>query len=191
MKYALPALLLSLFLQVAVHAALPPASPPIHQFRPDLEVYPQNFTIAMDDHARVYLGNADGVLIYDGEHWQHVPISNGEIVRSLAWSESRQRMYVGGYDAFGYLERSPAGTFEYHELSTLYQDFIGSSPFADIWHLLVDGDVVYFVALDHLFRFDAATGKAEAWLHERSLGPIARYDGRVYQQFRHEGIKVY
>jgi hypothetical protein len=66
---------------VKAFASLPPAKPPITGFRPDLDIYPQNFAITTDSSSRIYLGNGDGVLVYDGEYWELIPTSNGDIVR--------------------------------------------------------------------------------------------------------------
>ena len=121
---------------VKAFASLPPAKPPITGFRPDLDIYPQNFAITTDSSSRIYLGNGDGVLVYDGEYWELIPTSNGDIVRSLAY-DGAHRIYVGGYDAFGYLEQDNTGKFRYVELSMLYSEFLGEDLFADIWHLEV------------------------------------------------------
>ena len=101
------------------------------------------------------------------------------------------RIYVGGYDAFGYLERSPSGDFQYYDLVEQYADFLDGDLFADIWRMTLHDGVVYFVGLEHLFRFDTETGEARAWRHEGSFGPITTFQERVYLQFRGEGIKVF
>jgi diguanylate cyclase (GGDEF)-like protein len=192
MKLAQLLLLSLLTIAPAGHAALvlPDARPPITAFSPNLDVYPQNFSIAVDSRSRVYLGNADGVLVYDGAYWQQVPVSNGDIVRWLKYDGDR-RVYVGGYDAFGYLEQSGTGTFVYHELSTLFQDQLGDELFADIWRIEISADAVYFVGLGHLFRYEPASGAARLWRHSGSFGAIAWFQNRLLLQFRGEGIKYY
>ncbi len=169
---------------------LPPALPAIVQFKPDLDVYPQNFAVATDASSRVYIGTAEGVLVFDGEYWQQVPLPNGDIVRWLEYDGS-DRVYVGGYDAFGYLEAGPDGRFVYYELSGLYNNDLKGRLFADIWRIAVTEDAVYFVALAHLFRYEPATGHTRFWDHPRSLGPITVFQGQAHLQFRGEGIKRY
>jgi hypothetical protein len=152
-----------------LRADLPVASPPVRLFSPDLDVHPQNFAIAVDDRARVYLGNADGVLIFDGAFWHKVALPNGDLVRSLA-HDGNGRVYVGGYDAFGWIERGPTGRFAYRELSDRYAEALDGERFADIWHIGVDENSVWFVGLEHLFRFDPATGATGLQRHAGSFG---------------------
>ncbi|MDA0977444.1 MAG: hypothetical protein O3B72_02700, partial [Proteobacteria bacterium] len=68
-----------------VLALLPDARPPVVRYTSDIEAYPQNFSIAVDQQGFVYVGNAEGVQIFDGEQWQEVVLPNGDIVRSLAY----------------------------------------------------------------------------------------------------------
>ncbi len=188
---SLASLFLGTFLAVSESlASLPPAAPPVTQFHTDLDVYPQNFAITVDRDSRVFLGNADGVLIYDGEHWQLTPLSNGDIVRSLGY-DGEQRIYVGGYDSFGYVEQNNTGKFRYFDLTERYRDFLGSSLFADIWHLHIADDAVYFVALEHLFRYEPNTGETTAWHHEGRFGPITTFQNDVILQWRGQGLKRY
>ncbi len=172
-------------------ASLPIASPPVFQFKPILDVYPQAFAITVDNSSRTYIGHNDGVLIYDGEYWQLLPLPNQDIVRSLGYDKVRDRVYVGGYDALGYLERTPTGLFRYYDLTYLYADFLDGELFADIWRIQVAPDAIYFVGLEHLFRYDPDNGEVQAWKHEGSFGPIAFFQGKTMLQFRGEGFKYY
>src|SRR5690606_39208201 len=45
-------------------------NPPVTRFVPTLDVFPQNFAIAQDRDAIVYIGNSEGVLTFDGERWR-------------------------------------------------------------------------------------------------------------------------
>ena len=175
---------------MSTSASLPPAKPPITEFRPDLDVYPQNFAITTDNASRIFIGNSDGVLIYDGEYWDLVPTINGHIVRSLAYDGS-DRIYVGGYDAFGYLTQDETGKYQYRDLTTQFKDFLGDDLFADIWHIGVSPQGIFFVALQHLFLFEPISESIKGWKHEGKFGPIASLNGRTYLQWRGQGIQVY
>ncbi len=183
------ALLVLIALAPIAATALPDGRPPQRVFTPDLDIFPQNFAIAVDDQSRVYIGNKDGVLIYDGEYWQLVPTSNGDLVRSLA--VAGDRVYVGGYDAFGYIERTRTGHFTYQELSSRFESALDGALFADIWRIAVTAEAIYFVALKHLFRYEPRTGESELVVHEGRFGEIADLDGRLLLQFRGEGLREY
>ncbi len=190
MKRVLSACLLWLLAFLAAADVVRNAAPPVARFAPDLDVYPQNFSIAVDDDNQVYVGNTDGVLVFDGEYWHLVELPNGDIVRWLQ-SDGKGRVYVGGYDAFGYIEPNATGEFDYTELSGLFEAELGDDLFADIWQIVVHDDAVYFLALRHVFRFEPDTGATGYWYHEGSIGPGVSFRNRVYVQFRGEGLKYY
>lgn len=171
-----------------VPARLPEGRPPLQAFAPDLDVYPQNFAIAVDDRARVYVGNADGVLIYDGADWRRVAVGNGDIVRSLA-HDGAGRIYVGGYDAFGWIEETDTGRFLYRELSGRWSGDLDGVRFADIWHIAATPERVDFVALEHLFTWLPDSDTRRFVHHEGSFGPIARLGDRLLLQFRNDALR--
>ena len=179
-------LLILLVFPVYGHAVLPVGVPPVQRFEPTLDVFPQNTSIAVDRAGRTYLGSLDGVLVFDGADWSLVRTDNRELVRSLAVSPD-DRIYIGGFDAFGYLERDRTGALRYVELSARFATALEGQGFADIWHVLVAPDAVYFVALRHLFRFEPDTGDVHLVRHEGRFGLPVLFEGVVYQHFRGKG----
>ena len=43
----------------------------------------QNWAVTQDQRGIIYIGNNDGVVVYDGVQWRTVPVSNMTLVRSL------------------------------------------------------------------------------------------------------------
>lgn len=165
------------------------AIPPVTHLIPNADVYPQNFALAQDSQGYLYVANSEGLLIYNGEKWQHLPLPNGKLVRSLANGDG-QRIYVGGYDDFGYTEPDATGKIVYHSLA---QPFLQNKvvDFADIWDLFVVDHAVYFRALNHLYRYDSKSGDIKVWQHEGRFGAPFADQGEVYVQFRGQGLKRY
>lgn len=180
-----------LVLWSAAANALPQGRPPIRSWPPDLDVYPQNFAIAVDGISRVFIGNAEGVLIFDGDVWQLVPTANGDLVRSLHFDAALNRVYVGGYDAFGYLERTATGRYVYHDLTEEFAPALQGKRFADIWRIAVTPEAVWFVALHDVFRWEPATGQRAHFHHAGRFGEIAWFAGRLLLQFRGEGLRAW
>ena len=60
--------------------------------------------------------NNKGVLVFDGANWELIPLPNRTIVRSLA-KGPQGRIYVGGQDEFGYLDRDECQRICYRSLS--------------------------------------------------------------------------
>lgn len=165
------------------------AIPPVTRYTPTLDVYPRQHAIAQDSNGYLYVGNTEGLLIFNGETWQYLKLPNGKLVRSLGAGPG-QRIYVGGYDDFGYTEPDANGRIIYHSLAADFQQ-IRASGFADIWDLLVTESAVYFRAVQDLFRYDLATGNTSLWQHEARFGAMVEDDNQFYVQFRGEGVKRY
>lgn len=164
-------------------------SPPAGRYAPDLAVTPQNFDVVRGADGLVYVANVDGVLVFDGEGWELVPLPNRDVVRSLAVADDG-RILVGGYNAFGYLQRNAAGSIQYVELTPQFANWIGTREFADIWDIEPAPDGVYFRAVRDVF-FWRPDGPPAAWHHAGRFGALQvdRRNGRVLLQFRGEGFR--
>lgn len=176
--------------QARAGAGPPAGIPPYTRFVPNLNVYPQNFAVAEDGNSIVYVGNYDGVLSFDGERWRLIPLPNQEVVRALAY-DGHDRVYVGGYNEFGYIDRDAAGQPVFHDLVKLFGDLIKKKDFADIWDIDIAPQGVFFVALHRVFLYDPANGHVKAWQYAGRFGSIVNYRGQVILQFRGRGLERY
>ncbi|MBN2174638.1 MAG: hypothetical protein JW731_10925, partial [Bacteroidales bacterium] len=92
----------------------------------------QNWMITENKDGRLFFANNEGLLEFDGQNWNIYPISNGIIIRSLLIDDNN-RIYVGGYNEFGYFEADERGSLSYHSLMELlspeYRDF------EEIWRI--------------------------------------------------------
>jgi len=165
--------------------------PPLTRHLPDVDAYPQNFAIAQDAHSVVYLGNYDGVLIFDGERWELLRLPNRDLARSLAF-DGVDRVYVGGHDEFGYIKRDAAGREVFHDLTGAFTTLLGEGEdFEDVWDIHVAREGVFFRALRHVFLYEPVSGATHVWRHPGRFGAIAQSGDRVVLQFRGEGLRQY
>src|SRR5437867_12923282 len=72
----------------------------------------QNWAVVQDPRGVIYVGNNDGVLIYDGVRWRTVRVANGSAVRSLD-VDTTGTVYVGARGEFGYLGADECGALRY------------------------------------------------------------------------------
>ncbi len=163
--------------------------PPVARHTPNVDAYPQNFTVAQDARSVVYVGNYDGVLIYDGERWELLRLPNRDLARSLAY-DGAERVYVGSHDLFGYLSRGADGRERFHDLTALFKPLLkeGES-FEDVWDILVTRQGVFFRALRHVFLYDPSSGGTRVWRHAGRFGGMTEFGGKVVLQFRGEGLR--
>ena len=188
-----------LFCAALLGAALPahaetvepfPALPPLERFVPDIDVGAQNNGIAQDLDGWVYVANDKGVLVFDGEHWKLVPLPNGDIAR-IVTDDGKGRIYVGGYDSFGYLERDATGTHRYIDLTPKFESLLKPGEhFAEIWDVYVFPEGVFFWGVQHVFRWQPTTDAVHIWRRDERFGAMARdKDGALLMQFRGEGLR--
>jgi diguanylate cyclase (GGDEF)-like protein len=162
-------------------------SPPVVRHALEASFEPSNFGIVQDLGGIVHLANANGVLSYDGERWTLIPLSNHEMVRSLAVAEDG-RVYVGGYGAFGYLRHDAGGEAAFVDLAPKYSALLEGRELADIWDVVVSEDAVWFRAVRDVFRWNPRTDEIAHWHHPGRFGAITVHEGQTLLQFRGVGL---
>jgi AraC family transcriptional regulator, chitin signaling transcriptional activator len=89
----------------------------VHYSRQDFNGDPQIWTMTQDNDGIMYFGNNDGVLIFDGARWHKIPLPNNSSVRSLLHSNGK--IYAGGFNEFGTIERDEYGNYHFHSFMDL------------------------------------------------------------------------
>jgi signal transduction histidine kinase/ligand-binding sensor domain-containing protein len=114
---------------------------------------PSNWAIVQDRRGVLYLGNAEGLLEYDGVSWRRIATPNRTVVRSLAVDHD-DRVYVGEVGAFGFLAPDSIGQMVFvalhHDIPEEHKKF------ADVWSTCSTTHGVYFVTYNSLFRYAPA-----------------------------------
>src|SRR4249919_2821021 len=118
--------------------------PLLRRFSPeDYNATPSHLSLATDKEGRLFVGNAEGVLRYDGETWSLIELPGHQTGREVVAGEDQQ-IYVGGYDSFGWLQTSPDGETVYHEL----MDETGlkgkERNVGNVWQIITTPEGVYF-----------------------------------------------
>ncbi len=127
-------------------------SPFIKNFiQTDIDAGSENFCAVQNSRGKMFFGNGLGVLVFDGNVWDLLEVDNRSYVRSLA-VDANDKIYVGAYQEFGYLENMPDGSIEYRSLLTLIPD--GIDNFADIWRIVVADGLTYFQSYYGVFVYD-------------------------------------
>ncbi len=83
--------------------------------RADFKADPQFWAMCENNDGTLIFGNNDGALIYDGAHWQKKYLPNNSSVRSIL-KTNEGKVYVGGYNEMGVLEKDKYGSYFYKSL---------------------------------------------------------------------------
>lgn len=112
---------------------------------------PQNFTVLQSNEGLIYVGNNNGLLVYDGVDWNLITVTNKSEVHALAQDENGT-IYVGAQGDFGYLQKSDNGDLQYksllHLLDSTYRDF------NDVWSIHPTNDLVVFRSTKGLYLYN-------------------------------------
>ena len=110
---AFPLLVLLLYFPVQIVTSQE-GEPFMNHFKPENVPGAKITSITEDiENTMVFAGNT-GVITFDSEDWQHLPVPNIPMVVSA--DSSLPMVYVGGRGFYGYLMKSGDGTYAYHDL---------------------------------------------------------------------------
>src|SRR5207342_2796445 len=126
----------------------------------DYNATPSHWALATDKEGRLFVGNAEGVLRYDGETWSLIELPGKQLGRDVV-AGADQQIYVGSFDTFGWLETSPDGETLYHELMTEAGLKGKDRNVGDVWQIIATPDGVYFRGASalHFLSYDHKTVK--------------------------------
>ncbi len=157
-----------------------------HDFQPIITNYTsmqymgglQNWSVTQGSDGLIYVGNNSGVLSFDGYNWDLTSLPGNIIARSIYCDGNR--LYVGGYEEFGYMERKNYGQLEFHSLWQQLQDY---KPHNDeVWNIVKtrDGHIL-FQTFCSWFDYDGKHVKAH---YNPRTPPLYFFsvDGEIYAQ---------
>ena len=127
-----------------------------HYTKQDYHAGSQNWSVDTDQDGNIYVGNNDGLLIFDGTHWITYRNPDQTIVRSV-FAAPDKRIYTGSYEEFGYWEFDVNHELNYHSLKPLRQN--ASFHNSEIWKIVQCNDKIYFQSFSSLFVYDHHTVK--------------------------------
>ena len=108
----------------------------------------QNWGITQDDNGFMYFANNDGLLIFDGIHWELVKISPSSAIRSVC-IDKENTIYIGLFNDFGILRNNISGEKKFESLRHLIPDQI--TDFEDIWRIWDTQFGIVFQTFQYLF----------------------------------------
>lgn len=111
----------------------------------------QNWCIVRDLQGFLYVGNQeDGVMIFDGEDWSDVAVSNQSRIYHMAVSKEGI-VYVGAVNEFGYLSPDLTGRMQYISLAGGLDSLSKGTQY--VYDVLFMGEEVWFCTKPYLYRY--------------------------------------
>lgn len=138
----------------------------------------QTWDVATDNKGFSYFANNSGLLVYDGYNWTNFSLPNNTVVRSVAIGK-QGNIYVGGQSEFGYFSPKKNGQLVYTSLMSRLSD---STPFEDVWDIVVYGEDVFFRTDFQIFKFDGVNTVTNVYRKNTSLLFIGIWKGKLLIQ---------
>ena len=152
----------------------------------EFKATPYLFGLTGDTDGRVYVGNIDGVLRFQGHGWQTVELAGGMAGYALARG-SDGRVYLAGYDSFGVLDTALDGSAVYRDLRGAFGLRGGQRALGWFWQVLPVREGVYFYAQGRLlfYRYD---GHHRQWSVPDMPGQFTLWHEELYFQRKDSGL---
>jgi DNA-binding CsgD family transcriptional regulator len=123
--------------------------------RSDYNAGTQNWSVEQGSNGVMYFGNNEGLLRFDGRFWTTHKVPNGSNIRSLHFSEDKQRLFVGAYNEIGYYSNDTDGNMNFVSLNSLLPD--EDKDFGDVWKIFESPQGIIFQSFEGLFFFNDDT----------------------------------
>lgn len=125
--------------------------PPVRSFsKKTYKAGTQNWDAAQDSRGAMFFANNEGLLQFDGNNWNCLPVANKTVVRSVAVDASG-RVFVGAQGEFGYFFPDGNGRLRYHSLVGLLP--AEKRNFEDVWDIVFVEKAVFFRTNRAVFQF--------------------------------------
>ena len=152
------------FLLISYTLKAQEGAPLLTNFKESSEIENQSWAICQDDNNVMLFANRRGILTFDGQSWNPIPIST--IPYSLKYNPRERRVYVGGDNNYGYLARDEMGIYRYYSISG------DSSSTGQISRILFTDSTVYFYSEHSINRHNLKSGKLELRLRQKENEPF-------------------
>lgn len=127
--------------------------PLLKHFSESRELENQNWAICQNENKVMFFANRKGILSFDGEEWS--PLKIPIIPFSMQMNPNDNKIYIGGENNFGFIEKQSSGTYSFVSLSG-YTSNLGL-----ITKILIDDSIVWFYGDKTISTYNIKTRKQQ------------------------------
>jgi serine phosphatase RsbU (regulator of sigma subunit) len=158
-------ILISLFLVISLAASIAqPGAPLLTHYGNRREMENQNWAICMDSNNLMLFANRRGITTFDGQSEGLIRIPT--IPGSLGFCKTDKRVYVGGENDYGYLQRDEKGNYLFRSLNS------DGTKVGLITRILFTDTTVYFYGEKSISRHNLKTGALSTRLLQKDNKPF-------------------
>jgi len=141
----------------------------------DFNAHVHNWAVKQGRDGRIYVGNGNGLLSWDGEQWRRYSMPNQSRIRSLLeWKDGR--FYVGTVNDIGYYAADGKGRMTFTSLLEANAGY--SSLFGETWSIAATDEFIVFKTDKQTFVYD---GESLQTIEdaESGAGRLFNLDGHI------------
>src|SRR5450759_577499 len=139
-------------------------APLLTNFKESSELENQSWAICQDINHVMLFANRKGILSFDGQDW--LPIRIPTIPFSMQANPRDGKIYIGGDNNYGFMEKDLMGSYKYVSLSG------DTSDFGIITKIVFNDSVVWFYGEQSVSRYNLENGKLELRLNSKDDNPF-------------------
>lgn len=148
----------------------------------DYSGHRQNWSITQDESGRIFFGNNNSLIWFDGARWHDQHISNNSIIRSL-YTTNSGHIYYGTVGDFGFLYHNNQGELVDSSLAYLLPD---SLQFNEIFNIQELDYKIYFQSRDYIFVLEKNT--IQVIDHESDFSQLNVVNDQVFVRLVGKGL---
>jgi DNA-binding CsgD family transcriptional regulator/ligand-binding sensor domain-containing protein len=147
----------------------------------------QNWNIDQDKNGNIYFANNNGLLQFDGSTWTKYSLPDSSDIRCLK-IDAAGKIFVGGYNEFGYFKANSKGKLEYFSISKFVTKK-NNEIIDNIWKIHLYKDEVLFQAFETTYIFK--NNKLKLLLPPTRFQFSFKVNNRLYFQDVSKGLLEY
>ncbi len=139
-----------------------------------------NYHVAQDRRGVMFFANFRGVLTYDGNSWEVIPMPNEAMVYSVA-TDSMGNIWIGGMGDFGYLRPEPNGKLVFESLKSKVAESnkLGATDLIEVFGLK-QGAMFTVVGSGRIFLYEHGKLRTEDIFPGQSIDQKQYYRGELW-----------
>lgn len=139
-------------------------TPMLSHYRESSEIENQSWAMCQDENNVMLFANRRGVLTFDGQGWNFIRIP--VIPYSIKYNSREKKVYVGGENNYGFLQKDSKGFYRFISLVT------DSARVGIISKIVFTDSTVWFYGEQSISRHELKTGKLQLRLNQKGEKPF-------------------
>lgn len=154
----------------------------------DYTGHAQNWSIIQANDGKMYFGNTEGILEFNGKNWRLIKLPNESGVLSLA-KDNNGKIYAGAFGDLGFLDKDSLGVLQYNSLKSLIPHQY--KQFEAVWETIVTREnEVFFRTTGAIYKYLPTEEKFQVIQPETQFLRFFYMNGKIFLREENKGLEI-